>query len=58
MLLEELDVIVQTNLDSDGKISIIKKEEIKDKIGRSPDFSDMVMMRMFYELDKPEPLEQ
>lgn len=55
-LLEELDVIVQTHLDSDTKLSIIKKEQIKEKIGRSPDYSDMVMLRMFYELDKIEPI--
>lgn len=53
-LIEELDVIVQTKLDSDTKISIIPKEEIKEKIWRSPDFSDAMMMRMIYELGKTE----
>lgn len=56
-LLEELDVVVQTNLDSDTKLSIIKKEDIKAKIARSPDYSDMLMMRMYYELDRPDSIE-
>jgi hypothetical protein len=49
-LIEELDVIVQINLDDDQKIRIIPKDEIKEKIGRSPDVSDMVMMRCYFEL--------
>jgi len=53
-LIEELDVIVQTHLDSDTKISIIPKEDIKEKIWRSPDYSDAMMMRMIYELGKTE----
>lgn len=49
-LCEELDIIVQTNLDKDSKITIISKEEIKDKLGRSPDFSDTLMMRCYFNL--------
>lgn len=49
-IIEELDVIVEIWLDQDWKTKIIKKEDIIAKIGRSPDFSDMLMMRMFYEL--------
>ena len=49
-LIEELDVVVQTNLDNDTKISIITKEEIKEKLWRSPDYSDAMMMRMYYEI--------
>lgn len=51
-IIEELDVIVQVDLDKDWKYSIIKKDEIKQKIWRSPDYSDAIMMRMFYELRK------
>lgn len=53
-LIEELDIIVEIWLDQDGKTRIIKKEDIIAKLWRSPDYSDMVMMRMFYELDKRE----
>ena len=35
-----------------SKISEIM-EDIKEKIGRSPDVSDAMMMRMFYEIRKP-----
>lgn len=49
-LIEELDIIVEIGLEKDAKISIIKKDAIIQKLGRSPDYADMVMMRMFYEL--------
>jgi len=49
---------VQTKMDNDGKLSIIKKDDIKSKIGRSPDYSDAIMMRMYYELDKMEEIEE
>ena len=49
-LIEELDIIVEINLEKDSKISIIKKEDIIKKLWRSPDYADMLMMRMFYEL--------
>jgi len=45
-------------MDNDGKLSIIKKDDIKSKIGRSPDYSDAIMMRMYYELDKMEEIEE
>lgn len=34
----------------DGKNQVIPKEQIKKQIGKSPDISDSIMMRMFYEL--------
>ena len=51
LIVEELEQIKRKNLDKDGKIYIISKEEIKEAIGRSPDFADMIMMRMFFELE-------
>lgn len=48
-LIEELDIIVEVWLDKDAKISIIKKEDIIKKLWRSPDYADMLMMRMYYE---------
>lgn len=49
---EELDQIKQTakSLAGDGKKAIIAKEEIKKQLGRSPDFADIMMMRMFFQL--------
>lgn len=48
-LIQELDVLVQVKQDKDWPLEIISKEEIKKKIGRSPDESDSVMMRMWFE---------
>lgn len=44
--IEELGQIKQRDTDKDGKIYLVDKKVIKQNIGRSPDFSDMVMMRM------------
>lgn len=46
---QELSLVKRKNIDKDGKLQIISKEEIKSLIGRSPDYSDALMMRMFYE---------
>ena len=56
-LIEELDVIVEIGLDQDSKTRIIKKEDIIAKLGRSPDVSDMIMMRMYFEIDKRESMD-
>jgi phage terminase large subunit len=52
MIIEELGQIKQKDIDKDGKISLIPKQVIKQNIGRSPDISDALMMRMFFELKK------
>ena len=57
-LIEELDIVVQIDMDKDGKEKIIRKEDIKAKLWRSPDYSDAMMMRMFYEIKKVESIEQ
>lgn len=49
-LFEELDAIKSTDNSIDGKQAIIPKSEIKEQLGRSPDFADILMMRMFFEL--------
>jgi len=46
---EELDAIKQTDNSEDGKKAIIPKTEIKEQLGRSPDFADVLMMRMMFE---------
>ena len=51
-LAEELDIVVQVDIDKDSKIKIISKEEIKEKLARSPDYSDAMMMRFYFELKK------
>jgi hypothetical protein len=49
-IIQELDAITQKNSDKDGKLQIEGKEIIKEKIGRSPDFADSIMMRMLFDL--------
>ena len=50
LLIQELEQVRRTNMDKDSKLSILSKDKIKDLIGRSPDYSDALMMRMYYEL--------
>ena len=50
-IIEDLEQISQKNIDRDGKIELIGKEEIKEKLGRSPDYSDAMMMRCIFDLN-------
>lgn len=50
LIIEELEQIKQIDIDSDTKIKIISKDQIKQNIGRSPDEADTIMMRMYFEL--------
>jgi len=50
-LMKELEYIIQDNIDNDGKLSILSKDKVKKILGRSPDFSDAMMLRMYYELN-------
>jgi hypothetical protein len=47
---EELAWVKRDKMDMDGKLRILPKEKVKEGIGRSPDFSDVLMMRMVFEL--------
>ena len=49
-LTEEL-LLVKRLPDTEGKLRITSKSEIKEHLGRSPDASDMLMMRMRFELE-------
>lgn len=53
-LCQELRVIKRGKPDQDGKKTIIKKQEMKNILGRSPDCADAFMMREFFDL-KPKP---
>jgi len=50
MIEEEMEQIKSDTVDTDGKMAIIKKEKVKDLLGRSPDYSDMMIMRYYFEL--------
>lgn len=49
-IIEELEQVKRDNVDKDGKLSILPKDKVKEMLGRSPDFSDALMMRMFFEI--------
>lgn len=51
-LFEELEMVKNRNIDTDNKLAVLKKEEIKEYIGRSPDLTDAFAMREFFELKK------
>lgn len=50
LIVQELEQVRRKNFDKDGKLQLIGKDEVKTSIGRSPDYSDALMMRMIYEL--------
>lgn len=52
LIVEELEHLKQKNIDSDGKKGIVPKDEIKKLIGRSPDYRDMLLMRMYFVLNR------
>lgn len=47
---EELEYVWRHNADKDNKLAVMPKDKVKEKLGRSPDISDMLMMRMMFEL--------
>jgi len=51
-LIKELEQVKRKNWDKDTKFEIIPKDEVKELIGRSPDISDAVMQRMWFELPR------
>jgi len=53
-LIEDLEHIKEKDPLKDTPKAIISKEEIKENLGRSTDFGDSLMMRMFFEVNKRE----
>lgn len=49
-LTEELEQVKKQDPDSDKKLEIVPKEVVKELLGRSPDYSDTLMMRQYFEL--------
>ncbi|QDP47781.1 MAG: putative terminase large subunit [Prokaryotic dsDNA virus sp.] len=51
-IIEELEQVRMQNQDKDHtKLQIIPKDTVKDIIGRSPDYSDAMAIRMYYQID-------
>ena len=53
-IIEELEQLKRKDPDMDRKLALVPKEEIKEHIGRSPDFSDALLMRMWFEYNQVE----
>ena len=49
MIIQELEQVKQKAVDNDSTKGIIPKDKVKALIGRSPDFSDCLAMRMIFE---------
>ena len=52
MIIEELEQIRRKDPDKDGKLAIEGKDVIKENIGRSPDYGDALMMRVYFDIKK------
>lgn len=50
---EEMEQVKRRDMDKDGKIKIVQKETVKQMLGRSPDEWDSIMMRAYFEYNKP-----
>lgn len=49
-IIQELEQINMNPFDDEGKLSLEKKEKIKERLKRSPDFADCLMLRFYYEV--------
>lgn len=49
-LIVDLEQVKRKDADKDTKLTVVSKEQIKELIGRSPDYSDALMMRMYFEI--------
>jgi len=53
IIIEELTALLrQKNIDSDGKLQLRPKDDVKEELGRSPDVGDTLIYRMWFELSK------
>lgn len=51
---EELEVIEKYQLEDDKKLRITPKKEVKQILGRSPDYAEAIMMRLYFDLKSTE----
>lgn len=49
-IVQELEQIKSYKMDSDTKLQLLSKDKVKEIIGRSPDYSDSLLMRMIFEI--------
>lgn len=49
-IIEESEQLQSYKTDNDGKLRLLPKKDIKENIGRSPDWRDMMLMREWFDL--------
>jgi hypothetical protein len=49
-IIQEMEWVRERDIDQDGKLKIISKDEVKLAIRRSPDEWDSIFMRAYFEL--------
>lgn len=49
-IMEDLAQIRQKDMEKDGKLKIVPKDEVREALGRSPDTGDTFIMRAYFEL--------
>ena len=49
-LTQELLAVKLKDVDKDNKVQVQSKEDMKKILGKSPDLSDALMMRMYFEI--------
>jgi len=52
LITQELEQVKRYKADSDGKLMVMPKDQVKELIGRSPDYSDMIAMRKWFDYKK------
>jgi len=50
-IIEELEQVKKDKEVTDDKLRVVKKEHVKEMIGRSPDYSDCLSFRMLFEIE-------
>ena len=50
-IIEELEQVKKDKEVTDEKLRVVKKETVKEMLGRSPDYSDCMSFRLLFELD-------
>lgn len=53
IIIEDLEQVKRDHPDEDRPLAVIPKDEMKEKLGRSPDLGDTFAMRMVFEIKKP-----
>lgn len=51
---QDLQQFKRRDVDKDGKLKVARKEDMKQNLGRSPDFGDTLMMRSYFDVRQKE----